>query len=136
MRTHRIRKQRGGQLYTFKNRRPHETCVVASGDLRFSSGSWLGVQPDAKSDEVNKITEYRYVLRQELCSCFEQHRIYRTYCRYHCDHLPEDGHHGLLLQFQDQVHSNCASQSRTRRASAILSSISLACGIPLAISAA
>ena len=35
-----------------------------------------------------------------------------------------------------RAHSNCASQSRTRRASAILSSISLAPGIPLAISAA
>ena len=35
-----------------------------------------------------------------------------------------------------RAHSNCASQSRTRRASAILSSMSLAPGIPLAISAA
>ena len=34
------------------------------------------------------------------------------------------------------AHANCASQSRTRLASAILSSISLAQGIPFAISAA
>ena len=34
------------------------------------------------------------------------------------------------------AHANCASQSRTRLASAILSSISLAPGIPFAISAA
>ena len=36
---------------------------------------------------IFKFTEYQYILRQVLCSCFLQHRIFRTYCRYRCGHL-------------------------------------------------
>ena len=62
---------------------------VAGNDPRFYAGCGLDPQTD-----VITITEYRYVLRQVLCSYCGQHRTYRTYCRYHCGHLPEDGHHG------------------------------------------
>ena len=61
---------------------------------------WLAMIPgsmlvglDPQTDVIT-ITEYRYVLRQVLCSYCGQHRTYRTYCRYRCGHLPEDGHHG------------------------------------------
>ena len=62
---------------------------MAGNDPRFYAGCVLDPQTD-----VITITEYRYVLRQVLCSYCGQHRTYRTYCRYRCGHLPEDGHHG------------------------------------------
>ena len=75
------------------------------------------------------------------CECF----VHTTYCtefsthscRYRCDPLPDFCCHGLPLHVSgSNAHAYCASQSRFCRASAILSSMSLAPGTPLAISAA
>ena len=83
------------------------------------------------------LTEYQYIPQPVLYSCFLLHRIFHTYYKYRCGRPPVFCCRGLLLQFQDPERIQTVHPSQEqRRASAILSSISLAPGIPLAISAA
>ena len=57
------------------------------------------------------LKEYQCILRQVLCSCFLRHRIYRTYCKYRCGHLPGFCCRGSLLQFPGQGHMHTVHPS-------------------------
>src|SRR5699024_1379218 len=50
-------------------------------------------------------TKCRYILLPKPCSYSGPHRIFRTYCMCHCDHLPVFCCPGLLSLFPDPTHT-------------------------------